>query len=444
MVSNFNKFISTVKNKNIVVWGLGLNQGGLEAAKYFVRLGANVIVVDLKKGGELYKSVSELKKYSNVKFIFGKQEEAIFSGADLIIKNPAIPWDLPLTKKLLKKGLRIETDVTLFFRFFKGKIIGITGSKGKTTTTTLISQILKKGKKDILLGGNIRVSLFSFLKDKYLNNKKKIAVLELSSFQLEDLAFIKKSPDVAVVTNILRDHLNRYGSYARYAAAKKNIFRFQKRGDFLVLNRDDNRVKNFGKGAKGKVIFYTHAFSDNTTLQSKNNQSNLAAALEAVKIFKLSREAIEKVFKNFKGVPYRMEKIAVIKNITFYNDTAATIPDAAINNLNSFPQKVILISGGADKNLKFTRFAKMISKKVKEIILLPGTATPLLIKELKKHAPKVARVEVDSMDKAVKLAYKSAEPGDIVLLSPGCASFGLFKSEFDRGDQFNAAVKKLK
>lgn len=443
----FNKFVRSVKNKRVVIWGLGLNQGGLEAAKYFAKLGADVLVVDSKTKKELAASVKKLKNFPRVRFSLGKQEEADFKGADLIIKNPAISWELPLVKKLLREKLRIETDVTLFFRFFKGRIVGVTGSKGKTTTTTLVGKFLKGAKKNILLGGNIRVSLFSFLKEKYLNDRRKIAVLELSSFQLEDLAFVKKSPNVAVVTNILRDHLNRYGSYTKYAAAKKNICLYQNKNDYLILNIKDKKLKEFEKCSRSRVIpacAGIQIVSNNSIFFSKNNQSNLVLAIATANIFKINKSVIEKVAESFKGVPYRMEKIAVIKKITFINDTTATIPDAAINNLNSFEKKVILIGGGSDKNLKFAKFAKTIAKKVKKLILLPGNATPLIAKELKKYAPKLEIVSVDSMDKAVKKAYKSASAGDVVLLSPGATSFGLFKNEFDRGDQFNKAVRKLK
>ena len=443
-MKNFREFRKSIKNKKVVIWGLGLNQGGLGAALFFLKAGARVLIVDPKSAGELKSSVQVLRRFSNVKFALGNQDEKNFEKADLVIKNQAIPWDHPLVKKLLKKSMAVERDITLFFKFFKGKVVGITGSKGKTTTTTLIGQILKKAGYKVIVGGNIQVSLFDFFTSQVLDDKKIIAVLELSSFQLEDLERIGKSPQVAVVTNLLRDHLNRYGSYLKYAAAKKNIFRFQKKGDYLILNGEDKRVKEFGKSARGKKVLYSYSLSDNPVLQGKNNQSNLAAALVVARIFKVKDSVVKNVTKNFKGVPYRMEKIAVIKNITFYNDTAATIPDAAINNLKSFSKKAVLISGGADKNLKFTRFAKVINKKVKTIILLPGTATPLLEKELKKHAPQVPRQEANSMDKAVKLAYKAASAGNAVLLSPGCASFGLFKNEFDRGDQFNQAVKKLK
>lgn len=447
-MENFQSFIRGVKDKKVVIWGLGLNQGGLEAAKYFARLKAKVLVVDPKSKADLKESISALRKFSNIKFLLGKQEEAQFYGANLVIKNPAISWELPIVKNLLKKKLRIETDISLFFRFFKGKIIGITGSKGKTTTTTLINQLVQKAGKKVLLGGNIKISLFSYLNKKDLEDKNKTAVLELSSFQLEDLEFVKKSPQVAVVTNIYRDHLNRYGTLKKYIESKKPICKFQKGSDFLVLNKLDKKAKEFAKNSKAKAVWFTSdlalgAAKINPIFFSNTNLANLAAALTVAKILKVKKETQDKVIKDFKGVPYRMEKVRTVKGIAFYNDTAATIPDAAINNLKSFEKKVILISGGANKNLKFTEFAKCVARKVKKIILLPGTATPLIEKVLVQKAPGVTRVEASSMDKAVKTAYKSASIGDVVLLSPGCASFGLFKNEFDRGDQFNIAVKKL-
>lgn len=445
-IKNFRHFISSMKGKNVVIWGLGLNRGGLEAVKYFAKLGAKVKVVDLKNKKDLLESINEIRNFSNVTLSLGSQEERDFLNADLIIKNPAISWDNSLVKKLLRKKLLVETDITLFFRFFRGKVVGITGSKGKTTTTTLISNFLKQEGKDIILAGNIRVSLFSYLESKYLEDKNKVAVLELSSFQLEDLGRVKRSPNVSVVTNILRDHLNRYGNYAKYILAKKNICLFQKERDFIILDKNDKKSKEFAR-CKGRVVYFSKPYKilsvSNPVFGSLNNRKNLAAAIRVAEIFKINKKTVIKEAERFKGVPYRMERVGEINNIQFFNDTAATIPDAAINNLKSFEKKVILIIGGADKNLRFANFAKVISKKSKRVILLPGTATKLIINNLKTFAPKVPKEEVDNMDKAVKTAYKSAKAGDIVLLSPGCASFGLFKNEFDRGDQFNEAVRKL-
>lgn len=447
-------FINNLKGKKIVIWGLGLNFGGLEATKFFAKTKeAQILVIDTKSQKELQKSLNELQKYKNIKFILGREQKVEdFEGADLIIKNPAIPWENNLVKNLQKKDFRLETDISLFFKFFQGKIVGITGSKGKTTTTTLIGELLKSGGKDILLGGNIRVSMFFFLQDKILRDKNKIAVLELSSFQLEDLAVIKRSPHVAVVTNILRDHLNRYGNYKNYIQAKKNISRFQTKKDFLILNQDDRYFGDFNKDKAQKIYFSLRKRPimnlieiNNEIFSKENNQKNLLASLAvADEVFKISRKNTQKVLKKFQGVPFRMEKIATKGKIVFYNDTTATMPDATVGGLKSFKnQKIILISGGADKDLKFEKMAKAIAQKVEEVILLPGSATPKIAMALDKYALKIKYSEVSTLDKAVKLAYKKARPRGIVLLSPGCASFGLFKNEFDRGEQFNKIVKNL-
>ena len=473
---SLNGLLSELKGKKIVIWGLGLNFGGLEATKFFAKIKkAQILILDTKRQEELEESLKKLQKYKNISFLLGReQREEDFEGASLIIKNPAIPWENPLVKILQKKGFRIETDISLFFRFFQGQIIGITGSKGKTTTTVLIGELLKSDERDVLLGGNIRISLFSFLQNKILKDSKKIAVLELSSFQLEDLAKVKRSPNVAVVTNILRDHLNRYGNYEKYIQAKKNISCFQTRKDFLVLNQDDKHWNSFAQGKGQKIYFSLKKIKQNEGFLLEksqiykvesakrkpflnliglneeiflkiNNQKNLLASLAvADKVFKINREKIKKTLKKFPGVPLRLEKVAIKKGIVFYNDTTATMPDATIGALESFKnQKIVLISGGADKNLKFEKMAKTIAKKVKEAILLPGSATPKIKLALDKYAPNLKYKEVTTLDRAVKLAYKKARPRGIVLLSPGCASFGLFKNEFDRGEQFNGIVKML-
>ena len=469
------EFLDNLKEKKVVIWGLGLNQGGLEAAKFFLkRIKAKVVVIDLKDEKRLRASVQEIKKYKNVKFIFGRQEEKDFSGAALIIKNHAIPWEAPLTQKLLQDGFQIETDVTLFFKFFKGKIVGITGSKGKTTTTTLVYRFLRAGGKDVFLGGNVRISLFSFFKKKFLEDRKKIAVFELSSFQLEDLAFVGRSPFVSVITNVLRDHLNRYGTMKNYIKTKKFISLFQKKSDYLILNREDKNSKEFEKGNKAHKIYFSSnprnildaegvffkrkssvfwvnkegkkelGKTKNPFFDHPHNLQSLAIALVvAGRIFKIKKKVLQKEADNFRGVPYRMEKIRVINGVTFYNDTTATIPEATIGNLKTFKNKVILISGGSDKNLKFQKFGRIVAQKVKKVVLLPGNITSVIKEEIKKNSPQVPCKEVKNMREAVNEAYKGTEKGDVVLLSPGCTSFGLFENEFDRGDQFNREVRNL-
>ncbi len=469
---SFLKFKKGLKNKKVFVWGLGLNGGGEEAVKFFCRNGSKVFVVDSKSEEELRETVDRLKKFK-VEYLFGPHDEKIFQEADLVIKNPAIAWELPLVKKIARK-VEIETDVTLFFKFFKGKIFGVTGSKGKTTTTILLANALKATGKKIVLGGNLRVSLFSFIKEKFLEDKKIIAVLELSSFQLEDLALVRRSPNVAIITNILRDHLNRYGTYEKYISAKQNICHFQSREDVKILNAGDKKLNYFEKCGKGRAVYFNGSgrnlnlktgffnvdeelFSvekgkirrilkiSNPILKTEVNLKNACAVAAGLNFFsKLSNCQLENIFNKFKGVPYRMELVRKYKGINFVNDTAATIPDASISAVKSVEGNQILIAGGADKNLKFNQWAGLVSKKVKFLVLFKGTASAKIKKALGKQKKKISFQEVSNMDKAVKLAYKKAVKGDTILLSPGCASFGIFKNEFDRGDQFNQAVKNLR
>jgi len=466
------EFLEEIKGKNIAIWGLGLNRGGVESAKFFSENGAQVKVIDIKSEEDLASSVKELKGYPNISFIFGKQEEKFFEDADIIIKNPDIPWEMDLVKKLLSNKKRIESDVTLFFKNFLGTIVGVTGTKGKTTTATLIGELLQEEGKKVFLGGNLKVSLFSFMKGGYLNHfdKKSIAVLELSSFQLEDLNRIKKSPQVAVVTNIYRDHLNRYGNMEKYIKAKKSIFASQGEGNSLILNFDDETVKKFSEGygsnllyfsssqnsfKKGifikdrKIIFKKESREEELVeipeefMRSSHKLQNLLPSLAvAYGVFGIKKETIKKVVDNFPGVPYRMEKIEDINGIQFFNDTAATIPEAAIGNILSFKKKPILISGGADKDLDFTKLGEVIAKNTKAVVLLPGTATPRILEVIKNNNFSEVR-EVSGMSEAVNEAFKLADSKDTILLSPGCASFGIFRNEFDRGDQFNEEVKKL-
>lgn len=472
--NNLKSFIEKFNGGKIVIWGLGLNFGGLTAVDFFCRnfKKSEVVVIDLKNEKELKESLRKIRKFKNLKIILGRQDFKDFKGASLVIKNPAIPWENDLVKKLQKEGISLETDITLFFKFFKGKVVGITGSKGKTTTTTLIGKIIKDAGLDVFMGGNIRVSMFSYFKKNILENSKKIAVLELSSFQLEDLAFVKISPNVSVLTNVLRDHLNRYGTKSKYLKAKKNIALFQKKRDFLILNKDDVSSIEFQKGVESFKLFFskTKLFDEsgiylglrpnqyflknkhkikkiiikNIFFQHPHNAQSLAmAALVCFLVLKISLKSILRSIEKFKGVPYRMEKIRTVRGVTFYNDTTATIPDATLGNLELFSQKIILITGGSDKNLKFDLFGKKVARKAKMVVLLPGNITGVIKEKIQKNNSSISCLDVKNMREGVCEAFKNSKKGDVILLSPGCTSFGLFKNEFDRGDQFNEEVRKL-
>lgn len=424
----------------VLIFGLGLNGGGVGSAKFFSRQGAKVTVTDLKTEEALSASLNKLASFPDIEYVLGKHRLADFLASNLIVKNPAIPWDNPFLKKTRAKGIPITTDTILFFNQTPAPVIGITGTKGKSTTATLLTKLLRKKysraypelRRKIWLLGNIRES---FLNKLPQIKPKDIVVAELSSFQLEDLALIKKSPHIAIITNIFPDHLNRYDSLKDYSQAKANIFLYQNSKDHLIINGNDKFLVKLIKSAKAQKYFV------------KNNKMspleiNIALAIQAAKIFKVSKREIDKVIKNFRGVAGRQEIIRKFKNRIFINDTTATNPTAVLVGLKylnkKYRQPIILIAGGQNKNLDYKKMAQKINKKVKKIILLPGNATEKIKKYLR-----IKFLKAGDMQEAVEKAYNISQAGDLILLSPGAASFNLFENEFDRGDQFNQCVKNL-
>lgn len=480
--------IEDFKGKRVTVMGIGLHGGGVGVINFFAQNGARVLATDLRSRRELRESLIALSHLKNVRYVFGRHREEDFIETDLVIKNPAVPEDSQFLKIAKDHDVKIETDIGIFFELCPSPIIGITGSRGKSTTSYLTYQILKQKHHKTVLAGNIRMSVL-----EKLNQIKpdSLTVLELSSWQLAGLKSHKKSPHFAVVTNIIPDHLNRYASMADYVADKKIVFEFQKKNDFLVLNYDDETVRGFAKKAKSKIYYYStdaKAISEleampqtaqearlgayaaggkiffgaakeevaeisDINLLGHHNLSNVLAAITLARLFNIPTHSIKDVLHNFKGLEGRLQLIKEILGIKFFNDTTATIPEAtmaAINNLidKSPSPKIILISGGADKNLDFSALAQLIAKKVKAALLLQGTATPKLEKQIKKqvfleHRRKFLIKKFDNIEKAVKTAFSLANSGDIILLSPGCASFGLFRHEFERGERFNEVVSKL-
>ena len=393
--------------------GLGLNGGGVGVAEFFAKQGAKVLVTDLKTKEQLQASIDKLAGLP-IDFILGEHREEDFKTADLVIKNPAVPN----TSKYLKLAKVVKTDIQIFFDLCEAEIIGVTGTKGKSTTATLISEFLKGKFKKIFLAGNIGITPLKILPEI---EKGSLVVLELSSFELEDL---KKSPHIAIITNLFEDHLNRYKDMFEYVEAKKSIFKYQSEADILFLNE---KLEGFADEAKSRIIYFS-------------NEDKYAPAIEVAKFFRISQKSIDEVLKNFKGVPHRQELIFEENGVKYFNDTAATTPKSVELALKEIPGNIILITGGEDKNLNYKDLAKAIKSKLKFIILLPGTASNKLEKELGDF--KIYKI--NSMQEAVEKAKELAKPGDSVLLSPGAASFNLFANEFDRGNQFAAAVKSLK
>jgi UDP-N-acetylmuramoylalanine--D-glutamate ligase len=460
------------KGKKITVMGVGLHGGGVATARFFAENGAKVIATDMKTEKDLAPSIEKMNDLKNVTFVLGQHRMEDFENVDLVVKGPSVPWNSKYIQAALKKKVPVEMDSSIFFKLCKLPIIGVTGSKGKTTTASLIAEILKAAGKNVFTAGIGQKPVLDLMKE-IDSAKDGVVVFELSSWRLSGLGRESLCPHIAVLTNIHRDHLNYYGTMEKYIADKKYIFSSQGEKDFIVLNFDNDATRNLAGGAFSKKIFFTaNAKTDSENnfigveegkifykdsedkkvvcdlndikLRGGHNLHNVLAAVGATVAFGVSPEKICEAVSKFRNVPHRLEVVREIGGVRFVNDTTATMPEAAIAGINSFSESLILIAGGADKNLEFKYFAKIISEKVKSLILLKGEATEKIKAELKKiGAEKIIDSEFDSMEKAVIRAKDISGPGDLVLLSPGAASFGIFLNEFDRGEKFRQAVGKL-
>ena len=463
--------ISELKGKKITVMGLGLHGGGIGTVRFLSEAGAQVTVTDLKTKEELAPSLEKIKDLKNVTCVFSQHRPENFTNTDMVIKTPPAPWSNKHIKLALEKKIPVEIDSSLFFKLCKNPIIGVTGTKGKTTTASLIYEILKLAGKNPVKVGIGQTSVLDKLKSI---KKDSVVVFELSSWRLSALGRSKMSPQVAVITNIFPDHLNYYKSMDSYVADKKNIFLYQKKEDTCVINNDNEIIKKFESEVKAQlirfsknkilegksvylengIIYFNNGIDEKKVieiekvkLRGKHNVENIMAAVAAAKAVGVKIETIQKAIEEFSGVAHRLETVRELKGVKYVNDTAATTPEAAISALNSFSEPIILICGGSDKNLNMEELGKEICSKAKGVVFLKGQATDKIINGMKKFDAcfDVENLKiVESMDKAVELAKSVSQEGDIILLSPGSASFGLFLNEFDRGDKFKQAVEKLK
>lgn len=461
--------ISDIKNMRVTVMGIGLHGGSVELIRWLLDNGARVTATDIKRRESLELSLKKLEGYKNLKIVVGQHRPEDFEKADLVIKNPTVPWKNKYIQKAVKNNIPVEMDSSLFFQFCPSKkIIGVTGTKGKTTTASLIAAIFKKaGLKTVRVGVG---------QEPVMNKLKKIdkdtwVVFELSSWRLSGIKKIKKSPSFAVITNILPDHLNHYESMEAYAKDKEIIFQFQKPDDKLVLNWDNEAAKNCSEKAAGEKIFFSmnenidpvSAYVSEGEIIYKNqgeeekvmdikkirlrgahNISNTLAAVAVAREIGIKPAVIRSAIEEFSGVKHRLEYVGKIAGKYFYNDTTATTPDSAIAAINSFLKPVILIAGGSDKKLDLEKFAKKIakSKTIKKVAFLEGAATEKLMEMVKENGGEDKIIDIFSnISDAVKATESAAAEGDVILLSPGCASFGMFENEFDRGRKFKEEVE---
>lgn len=463
-----------LRGKRVLVMGLGVHGGGLGVTRFLVEQGALVTVTDLRDEEQLAPTLAQLEGLP-VRYVLGQHREEDFRSAELVIRNPGVPRNARYLQIARAAGAAIEMEMTLFFRLCPGPILGITGTKGKTTTTLLTGAMLRAQFPDTVIAGNLRISALEQLPRITPHTP---VVLELSSWQLEGLGEAGLSPALACVTNLSPDHLDRYASMAEYAEAKAQIVLHQRPGDVAFLNRDDALVSAMAQRAPGRVGWFagpasvaepfsygtrwqdgrliwidgqqqeTLAERADVLLPGAHNLANVAAAAALAKAFGVGTSQLRAALRRFTGVPDRMEPVRELEGVRYINDTTATAPAAAIAALHSLDAPTIVIAGGADKGLPFDELAQTLVQRAKAVVLLSGSATPKLqaaLAQAHQHSPQriAIRGPFERLADAVAAARALAQPGDVVLLSPGCASFGMFKNEFDRGEQFRRIVQEL-
>ena len=459
--------------------GLGLNGGGLASVLFFSKYGANVTVTDMKTEQELKASIEEIDRTlgadaAKIRYVLGKHCIEDFENTNCVIKNPGVKYE---NNKYLAAAKNIETDISIFLRFSKAPVVAVTGSKGKSSTVSAIHYGLEQAGFKAFLGGNITVSPLTFLEE---TTEKTPVVLELSSWQLADLrgrGILK--PYVSVLTTIVPDHQNWYGNMESYVADKKLIYTDQTADDFTICKYDD-WGKVFASETKGSVIWYSaensfpremtnvawlnekgegffrtsdkktnRILNDKLSVPGFHMKENLLKAALVMILFGVSPERTVEILRQYTGIPHRLEQFYTWNTFVFYNDSAATVPEATIAALKSFDEKLILIAGGTDKNCSFDGLAGVLKeesgkKHLMDMYFLAGTGTDKLLTLMGTENVSV----FDSLEKLLNelkndLLTKYRKENCKIVFSPGATSFGMFKNEFDRGNIYKDMVKKI-
>ena len=438
---------------------LGMARSGFACAKLLKEIGAEVFVSDIKEKELLASEINQLKELG-IDFETGGHTSKVIQNRDFIVVSPGIPSDIPIVSQAENSGIPILSEIEVAFWLTDAKIIAITGSNGKTTTVTLLGEILKEAKRECQVGGNIGIPFSSIVEEVSPDG---FLVLELSSFQLERIEEFK--PYIASVLNITPDHLDRHPDLKSYMEAKQRILENQTEDDFAVLNADDEnsfKLASYGKSRKvffsvgkeleqgafirkGKLILRWNGKeseiieANEIGIKGPHNLSNASAACAICSILGVAPESMQKALRSFKGVEHRLERVTTISGISFVNDSKATNVESVWYALQSVNQPIILIAGGKDKGGDFSKLRELVQKNVKALILI-GEAKEKLKASLGDLVPTFYS---DSLEEAVGLGFKKASPKDVVLLSPGCASFDMFKDYQHRGNVFKSSVSNL-
>nr|WP_295971543.1 UDP-N-acetylmuramoyl-L-alanine--D-glutamate ligase [uncultured Bacillus sp.] len=449
------KTIDTYLHKKILV--LGLAKSGVGAASLLHKLGAFVTVNDYKPLSENPEAQGLLEQGITV-ICGGHPIELLDEGFELIVKNPGIPYHNPMVEEAIRRGIPVITEVELAYQISEAPFIGITGTNGKTTTTTLVFEMLNEGKKKPLIAGNIGTVASEVIQQAEADQH---IVIELSSFQLMGIRSFK--PHIAIVTNIYDAHLDYHGTKREYVNAKSNITKNQTKEDFFIVNAEQDIVMELADSSKAQIIPFSTkralesgAFiqdgwvmfngeqimkTEDIRLPGSHNLENILAAVSAAKLSGVSNEAIFNVLSTFAGVKHRLQFIKEVQGRKFYNDSKATNILATKNALAAFNEPTILLAGGLDRGNEFDELVPSF-KNVKAIITFGQTAEKME-KAAKQAGIKIIK-RVDNVKTAVPLAYQLSETGDVILLSPACASWDQFKTFEVRGDIFVEAVHMLK
>lgn len=419
--------------------GLGLLGRGVGDVAYLARQGAELIVTDMKSPDALASSLEALKDYPEITYRLGAHELADFEGRDLIIKGAGVPLDSPYIAHAQDKGVPVTMSSALFAKLSGAHLVGVTGTRGKSTTTHLLYEIAKEAGLTVHLGGNIRgVSTLALLDEV---EEGDWVVLELDSWQLQGFGYEKVSPEIAIFTNLMADHMDYYnGNAEQYLADKENIFLHQDEEGVLIAGTAiaEKLMHRYRDRADGIIVVDEQSIPEGWELAMPglHNKRNSACAMAGAMAMGVSAEVIEQVLGRFRGVAGRLEKIAEKNGVSWYNDTTATTPSATIAALeaisSSYEGKIVLILGGNDKGLPIKNLVEEIQRSDAYVILLPGTGSDRVAFLAHDHA--------QTMEAAVEKGRAVAQAGGVVLLSPAFTSFGLFNNEFHRGDTFVEAV----
>jgi UDP-N-acetylmuramoylalanine--D-glutamate ligase len=456
--------IDLIKNKEILV--VGMARSGLAAVELLSQYdAARITVSDSKKPADLKSELSQLKRYQNVDIVAGSNPaELVTENLSFIVKSPGVPPHIDIFKKASEVGIPVISEIELAYAFIKAPIIGVTGTNGKTTTTALITAMLEESRfEPVISAGNIGNPL-SGLAGKF--SPQGIIVAELSSFQLEDIKLFR--PFVAVFLNFAEDHLDYHGSIEKYFKAKVRILENQSAGDYAVLNAGDRAVASLQEKSRGRVLWFDRSPvrvgvgledgwitlynpgseprkicpRNEVALPGDHNLENALAASTAAWAAGADPEAIGRTLGSFRGIEHRLEYVRTVNGIDFINDSKGTNPGATIKALESFPgRNKVLIAGGKDKGSDFAELAKIIKSEVRKLILLGETKDKLA--EAVDKTDFSEYLLVADLKEAVSTAFKEAQPGDLILLSPACASWDMFNNYEERGDLFKELVSYL-